>query len=91
MKNLLIKHFAQFLIIMAFHPFRTLLNEMCCCSNQQPTHASTTAEAQGGNQLIRLLRQGVELGNHQGLFAARHFRAQLAWLRIDGSLRLLVP
>lgn len=39
---------------------------------------SNSSKVQGGYELIRLLSQGVELGNHQGFFTTRHCSTHLA-------------
>ena len=61
---------------------------------------SNSSMVQGGYELIRLLSQGIELGNHQGFFTTRHCSTHLAsqrcwgsWFQISGSMknRVLVP
>lgn len=52
---------------------------------------SNSSMVQGGYELIRLLSQGIELGNHQGFFPTRHCSTHLAfrgcwgsWFQISG-------
>lgn len=55
---------------------------------------SNSSMVQGGYELIRLLSQGVELGNHQGFFTTRHCSTHLAsgrcwgsWFQISGKVK----